>query len=306
MTEITRRGFLGVAVAAAAAGMVGAAHAQSAAAAEAADNEIYAFGWEPDLPQQDVDVLDFDFRDDLPAKVDLTTAFPPVYNQGPIGSCVANAVAGAVQYARLQQNKDEDFVPSRMFLYYYARLATHTEALDTGSRISNAMAVARDRGVCKEATWVYDNVKANSQTHVFPSVAQGGKEPSATAQTEGLDYRLTDFKQVSKTENNVRTVLASGFPVVFGFTVYSNMFGADRRPVRVLNKPVASDTLVGGHAVCIVGYDDARRMFRIRNSWGKSVHDNGYFDMSYEYVLGSLSRDFWTIFDTLNAPPVGG
>ena len=53
--------------------------------------------------------------------------------------------------------------------------------------------------------------------------------------------------------------------------------------------PSPTDTLLGGHAVCIVGYDDSRSIFIGRNSWGKSWGDRGYFYIPYDYY------DIWAL-----------
>jgi C1A family cysteine protease len=60
--------------------------------------------------------------------------------------------------------------------------------------------------------------------------------------------------------------------------------------------PVHTEKEVGGHAVVAVGYDDVQGRFRIRNSWGASWGQGGYFTMPYQYLLDeNLSDDFWTI-----------
>ena len=63
---------------------------------------IKHYGWAPDLP----DVRDhmyaapMETTKALPAKVDLRPHCPPVYDQGQLGSCTGNAIAGAVQFER--------------------------------------------------------------------------------------------------------------------------------------------------------------------------------------------------------------
>jgi C1A family cysteine protease len=90
--------------------------------------------------------------------------------------------------------------------------------------------------------------------------------------------------------------LAQGFPFVLGFTVYTSMWDANGDPVTVLPMPSGADSVAGGHAVLVVGYDDTKRWFVIRNSWGPNVQDHGYFYMPYAYATDSqLARDFWTI-----------
>lgn len=81
------------------------------------------YGWKPDLP---------DLRDHLyaapipvikalPSSVDLRSQCPPVYDQGSLGSCTANAIAGAVEFTRLKERLTPSFTPSRLFIYYNER-----------------------------------------------------------------------------------------------------------------------------------------------------------------------------------------
>ncbi len=85
--------------------------------------KIKKYGWIPDLPDQ---------RDHryaapqpvlarLPKKVDLRRGCPPVFNQGELGSCTANAIAAAHQFDQMKQNKSGIFTPSRLFIYYNER-----------------------------------------------------------------------------------------------------------------------------------------------------------------------------------------
>ena len=53
-------------------------------------------------------------------------------------------------------------------------------------------------------------------------------------------------------------------------------------------------SLLGGHAVAVVGYDDAAQVFIVRNSWGTGWGMAGYFTMPYAY-FETLASDFWTI-----------
>ena len=65
-------------------------------------------------------------------KVDLRPHCPPVYDQGQLGSCTGNAIAGAVQFDREKQKLKPDFVPSRLFIYYGERVIEGT--VDIGCR----------------------------------------------------------------------------------------------------------------------------------------------------------------------------
>ncbi|WP_229926312.1 C1 family peptidase [Xylella fastidiosa] len=77
--------------------------------------------------------------------------------------------------------------------------------------------------------------------------------------------------------------------------MYNSWVGNNLLPVRI-PLPTKNDTLEGGHAVLCVGYDDEIRHFRIRNSWGNNVGEDGYFWMPYEYISNTqLADDFWVI-----------
>jgi C1A family cysteine protease len=47
--------------------------------------------------------------------------------------------------------------------------------------------------------------------------------------------------------------------------------------------------------VLIVGYDDSKQVLIVRNSWGDSWGDKGYFHMPYAFVEKHIAYDTWTI-----------
>src|SRR5437899_1698937 len=77
----------------------------------------------------------------------------------------------------------------------------------------------------------------------------------------------------------MRACLASGFPFVFGFTVYESCESPQVARSGVLDMPGLGEQAVGGHAVLAVGYDDGTRRFIVRNSWGTRWGQRGYFTM---------------------------
>ena len=89
--------------------------------------------------------------------------------------------------------------------------------------------------------------------------------------------------------------LASGFGFVFGFTVYESFESPTVAQTGEMPMPAPSEKKLGGHAVMAVGYDNASRMMIVRNSWGTSWGEAGYFMMPYEFIIGPNCSDFWTI-----------
>ena len=90
--------------------------------------------------------------------------------------------------------------------------------------------------------------------------------------------------------------LASGYPFVFGFSVYESFEGDEVAKTGNAPMPNPQEKLLGGHAVLAVGYDDSQSRFIVRNSWGESWGMKGHFTIPYSYLLDeNLSDDFWTI-----------
>jgi C1A family cysteine protease len=124
----------------------------------------------------------------------------------------------------------------------------------------------------------------------------------ATTETTSLllrgrkKFRTVNYQRVDRTLSQMKSCLADGFPFVFGFTVYDSFESAEAAKTGVLQMPAPGEGVVGGHAVLAVGYDDKINRFIVRNSWGASWGQKGYFTMPYSYLLtGNLSDDFWTI-----------
>ena len=245
------------------------------------------YGWKPDLP----DNRDLAFKPKaktlkaLPKKVDLKNACPPVYNQGQLGSCTANAIAAAMQFELNKQKKGYDFMPSRLFIYYNERLIEGTLSIDNGAEIRNGIKTVNKQGACSETIWKYDDGK------VFFK-----KLPTPTCYKQALDHQVLSYHRIDKDLNQMKACLAEGFPFVFGFTVYEAFESDAVGRTGVLNMPDPKEKCLGGHAVLCVGYDDASKRFIVRNSWDTDWGNKGYFTMPYEYLTDkNLAEDFWTV-----------
>src|SRR5206468_2985246 len=107
--------------------------------------------WQPDLPDQ----RDFQFKapvafvKKLPVKIDLQKQCPPVYDQGQLGSCTANAIGGAFEFELMKQ-KTAVFIPSRLLIYYNERVMEHTVDIDSGAQIRDGMKSVNKQGACPE------------------------------------------------------------------------------------------------------------------------------------------------------------
>jgi C1A family cysteine protease len=246
---------------------------------------IARFGWIPDLPDQR-DHLYAAPRPtllQLPSQVDLRPQCPPVYDQGQLGSCTANAIAGAFQFAELKEQQAGAFQPSRLFIYYNERMIEHTVSQDSGAQIRDGIKSVATQGVCPESDWPYD-------------ITQFAQEPTAQCYTDAAEHTVRSYQRLFQDLTLMKGCLAEGFPFVFGFTVYESFESQQVAQTGQVPMPATSETSIGGHAVAAVGYDDSQQWFIVRNSWGPGWGAAGYCYMPYLYLTQrSLASDFWTI-----------
>ncbi len=248
-------------------------------------HKIQRYGWIPDLPDQRDHLYSAPLAalQAMPRKVDLTRKCPPVYDQGQLGSCTANAIGAAVQFEQMKQQQANAFMPSRLFIYYNEREMEGTVGTDSGAQIRDGIKSVVKQGVCPETQWPYD-------------IAQFTTKPPQACYDEALKHQVTSYQRLVPNLNQLRGCLASGYPFVFGFTVYEGFESPEVAKSGHLSMPAPKEAVVGGHAVLGVGYDDANQWFIVRNSWGKKWGLKGYYTMPYAYLTNqNLAEDFWTI-----------
>jgi C1A family cysteine protease len=255
------------------------------------------YGWVPDLP----DARDFLYAAPpatlaaLPPSADLRSGCPPVYDQGQIGSCTANAIAGAFEFDLKKQNLT-DFMPSRLFIYYNERSMEGHVQFDSGAQIRDGVKSVANLGVCTETDWPYDDTPATSDGGPFPPGARDGEQPPDPCYKEALNNRVTVYRRVIQNLDQMRACLAGGDPFLFGFTVYASFESQEVARTGVGQMPQPGEQVLGGHAVLAVGYDDAPQTFTVRNSWGPNWGQAGYFTLPYAYLTTrGLASDFWKL-----------
>jgi C1A family cysteine protease len=243
------------------------------------------FGWVPDLP----DHRDFMYAaptpvmQAIPPSADLTTKCPPVYDQGQLGSCTANAIGAAFQFDEMKQSVNGSFMPSRLFIYYGERAIEGTINEDSGAMIRDGIKTVAKDGVCPETEWPYD-------------ITKFAQRPSQKCFTDAKKYKALTYQRLIQDQNTMKGCLAEGFPFVYGFTVYESMMSSAVAKTGMVPMPGMKEKVLGGHAILAVGFDDSKQLFKFRNSWGTSWGDGGYGYMPYAYLTDdNLASDFWTI-----------
>lgn len=244
------------------------------------------YGWKPDLP----DVRDYKFVKLNPVSftqttlIDLQPKCPSVVNQGNLGSCTGNAISNAHLFEQMREKKAQRIVPSRLFIYFNERKMEGTIKQDSGAMIRDGFKSIATEGVCSESSWPYD-------------INKFAKTPPKSCYKTALSHTALQYQRLNNTNlNELKACLASGFPFVFGFTVYTNFESAQVAKDGIVNLPQAGEEVLGGHAVMCVGYDDSTQRFKVMNSWGTQWGNKGYFTIPYSYLTnGDLADDFWTL-----------
>jgi C1A family cysteine protease len=248
------------------------------------------FGWKPSKPDhRDYTLTDPHAPAKLPAKISLrgSADMPKVYDQGQLGSCTANAIGSAYEFELKRQG--EDFMPSRLWIYYQERALEGTIDQDAGAEIRDGLKVVGKIGVCPEKDWPYD-------IGTFT-----GPPPSSCSVDATKSHAINYYSLNLGPGAPLRACIAAGFPFVFGFNVpaeFENLTASDP----LLHLPGPDVQFIGGHAVKAVGYDYTRtrfpvNVFEVKNSWGTGFADDGYFYMDAR-CFSTVCSDLWTIRST--------
>jgi C1A family cysteine protease len=209
----------------------------------------------------------------IPPAIDLEAFCGPVKDQGQEGSCTAHAGTENLEYI-FRKFKAQEPIFSPQFLYYCERDKDGTLSQgDCGSYGRTAVQVMQKFGCCLLSSDLYDPSHMNDA-------------PTDAQWAEARLYLAGAYHALS-TVDEMKHCIASGYPFLIGFDVYEN-FETDIGPSGVMPSPHGS--ILGGHEVLVIGYDDSTGYFKVRNSWSAGWGDHGNFYMSYNDVLKVISE----------------
>ncbi len=212
-----------------------------------------------------------------PGSVDLSVDCAPIADQGTWGSCTAFAVGnGAYNYELnfLYGNLGWDLTDTAMqvspkFLYVESGFWQGFPPSGDYGRYTDLVAYGLSQhGVASEANAPYDLIYDNDWSAEALADA-------ALLKSDGYFYvpcsSASGLASVKHVLANLRHPVFLSTQLDYGFLDY--------QPGDVWHYQGPS---IGGHAMLIVGYDDNKQAFKVRNSWSEDWGDAGYLWMSYD------------------------
>ena len=247
------------------------------------------YGWRLDLPDHRDQIMKFPrirnrAQHDLPLRVDLRDQMPVVYDQGKLGSCTAQALAAAYQFDEIKQGNKDNFIPSRLFIYYNERAMENDTLQDSGAAIRDGIKTINRQGVCPESEWPYD-------------ISKFTVKPDNKCYHDAVGHKSLSYYRLYQHSAQLKQALATGYPIICGISIFESFENKDVAKTGMIKLPKEGEKLIGGHALLIVGYDEEENYWIVRNSWGEDWGDKGYCYLPIEYLNKDkkLAADFWVI-----------
>ena len=213
----------------------------------------------------------------LPKSIDLRKRMPPVYDQGSLGSCTAMVFVASIQFL------DPTFFGSRLFLYYNTRAIQDSVNIDSGATLADCIDTLEQNGVCSESIWPYIINKFKNR-------------PPPLCYKNALLHKVLSASNIKGNASSIKQSLVNNHPVACGIAVFSSFESKSVTNTGIVPMPKSGEQLLGGHAVLIVGYDDSKQWWIVRNCWGPKWGAKGYFFLPYAYLANrNYCTELWNI-----------
>lgn len=219
----------------------------------------------------------------LPASTHNREFRGSIRDQGSEGSCTAHAGRGSRLFLanKFQGNANKvDYSPAD--IYYLERQKDGTlDQGDCGSTGRTCCQVLNQNGACPEGDDPY-------------VAGQFSTPPSPQALADGLKWRAGSYHALTNIDE-MKNCMASGYPFIVGFTVYSSFEQPQIAATGLMPVPdKGSEEVLGGHEVLFLDYDDSITCpgadpgaFLVDNSWGVEWGQKGSFWFPYQCAADS-------------------
>jgi C1A family cysteine protease len=186
----------------------------------------------------------------------------PIKNQGGCGSCVAfNSVSTVESKIKIIRGAGYAVDLSEAHLYYCIARAAGRNC-STGWWMEPALTAFKDIGVTDEAC--------------YPYTAADQDCSGRCSDWASRVVKITGYTKLT-TITSMKEWLATNGPVCSVLTIFNDFYSYTSGVYR----KSAGASVVGGQAVCVVGYDDVAGCWIVKNSWSTGWGENGFFRIAY-------------------------
>jgi len=236
------------------------------------------FNIKPSKPDERDYIYRSDNTNSFREYVDLREWDTIVESQESLGSCSSNALTNAYELSVNRLYPEYFTHLSRLFIYYNTRAEYGDIQKDDGIYLRDGLKSLSKFGVCSESLWPYDLEKFDDR-------------PTDECYEDAKKRKILKYQKLISTYY-ITEVLNDNKPVVFGMEIYDSFMNLNER-ISTVNIPSRKEKSLGGHAMCMVGYDLKKRLFLAKNSFGTSWGDNGYCWIPFDYIKQE-GYDIWT------------
>ena len=247
----------------------------------AQSSSAFATGFEPNQQKYDqaevYEPLADNTKNPLPESYSLLQYCPKRLNQGKQGSCVGWAssyAARSILHAKATAHDPNSVAFSPSYLYNQIALKGCQ-----GAYLKDAMANMQQGGVLPFDKFGYNDNECQDL-------------PEGYEKQEASNFKIKGYNRLTKGGNEyevdllaIKQNVAQGAPVVIGMMVGGSFMQAMQgRETWIPSKSDYNQQGFGGHAMCVIGYDDYKEggAFQIMNSWGENWGNKGVAYVRYK------------------------
>lgn len=203
----------------------------------------------------------------------FSIAMPPIGNQLNQGSCTGWACGYAVMSYHVNKRNGTQYSSNTTLMSPAFVYNLTAKGKDKGALIPDILNTLKSKGICSLSHMPYNDQDCSTQ-------------PNSVQLSQAAANKISNWKLINK--NNtvlLKKCLFAGYPLVIGVRITPD---AGSFYPYIWNSGVGDVTR--GHALAVVGFDDARHAFKIQNSWGAAWGDSGFFWIDYDFFSTAVTN----------------
>ena len=213
--------------------------------------------------------------------VDLRSNFKKVIDQKTTNACTGFAVGAMCEYLLDTEFEKGWRKISPLYNWYWGKDIHGYPNDNKGVWLRHSLTALFDKGFIYEQTMPFKQIYTRSPTDFENSMGM-------TVKTLYFNKKRFGYYLMQPNQEMIKDALKRKNPIVFGMFLNNSFYGNNDGEISTIDNNGLA------HAMVIVGFDDEKQQYIVRNSWSSSWGDDGYCYVPYDY-LEANSFDLWTI-----------